>query len=390
MGYSIVKLNSQTPPPTLPNYGDVATYPSTLKNITGGWLNYGKNNLFPQEIIDLNNQSAVNKAIIENKVTYICGNGVKDDIDYHSKPNPNEVWDIVIEKLARDYTTFGGFCFQVILNEDETSVSIYHTDFSKVRIGETNDYGVAQTYYLSNNWLKTSQYPPTLIKAHGSEKPKKGEVYLFYYRDYEPNLEYYPIPSYYAAISYIQADGMLGKFYRNTIDNGFIPSALIYIPGNPSPEEKEAFNKDMNNTYIGSNGANKLVTIYGESQEVRPEVMPFNASTNADVYNTTNDIIFQKIISAHSLTSPTLAGISGSGSLSGNANEIINSFILYNATVIKKLRRKIIDALNPFVVNNGYNKLEIVELSIAKDIKGETEQEVKEEVNVIPNSTQTV
>ena len=82
-----------------------------------------------------------------------------------------------------------------------------------------------------------------------------------------------------------------------------------------------------------------------------------------------NEVIFQKIISAHRLSSPTLAGISGSGNLSGNASEIINSFILYNYTVIHKLRRKILDTLNIFVINNGYNKLTIKELEVISQIK---------------------
>ena len=125
----------------------------------------------------------------------------------------------------------------------------------------------------------------------------------------------------------------------------------------------------MTASFAGTNGANSIVVLYGESQDIKPEVTPFTASGNADLYNNVNEVIFQKIISAHRLSSPTLAGISGSGNLSGNASEIINSFILYNYTVIHKLRRKILDTLNIFVINNGYNKLTVKELEVITQIK---------------------
>lgn len=361
-GYAVIKLSDT-----------VKSYPTFSKN-TKGWINYDRDNLLPQRIIELNNNSAINKAVIENKVTYICGAGVADS-EYYGQPNPNCDWDTLIEKLAKDYATFGGFCFQVILNENEKTVSLFHTDFSKIRVGQINDFGVYLSFYLSNDWKKTTgKYAPVEIKAYGSEELSKGIPYLFYYKDYEPSLDYYPIPQYYSALNYIEAEGLLGKFYRNSINNGFVPSTIITMPSNPTEEQKEQFQKDIEASYTGSNGANSIVVLWGESQEVKPVVTSYTASNNADLYNNVDEIIFQKIISAHRLTSPTLAGLSGSGNLSGNSNEIINSYILYNYTVIHKLRRKILDTLNQFVINNGYKKLEITDLDIVGQIQ---EQNIK-------------
>ena len=346
---------------------NVKSYPTFSKNIKG-WINYDKDNLLPQRIIELNNQSAINKAVIENKVTYICGAGV-DDSEYYGMPNPNDDWDSLIEKIAKDYVSFGGFCFQVILNKNGKSVSLYHTDFSKIRIGQINEYGINLSFFLSNDWTKTSgKYAPVEIQAYGSEELKKGVPYLYYYRDYEPSLDYYPIPQYYSALNYIEADGLLGKFYRNSINNGFVPSTIITMPSNPSEEQKGQFQKDIQDSYSGTNGANSIVVLWGESQEVKPVVTSYTASNNADLYNNVDEIIFQKIISAHRLTSPTLAGLSGSGNLSGNANEIINAYTLYNYTVIHKLRRKILDTLNQFIINNGYKKLVIFDLDIVGEL----------------------
>lgn len=365
---SIENLNSNKPYAVIKLSECVKTYPTFRRNVKG-WIDYDRDNLLPQRLIELNNESAINKAVIENKVTYICGAGV-DDTEYYGQPNLNDDWNTLIEKVAKDYVMFGGFCFQVILNENGKSVSLYHTDFSKIRVGKTNEYGINQSFFLSNDWKRTTgKYAPVEIKAYGSENMKKGMPYLFYYKDYEPSLDYYPVPQYYSALNYIEADGLLGKFYRNSINNGFVPSTIITMPSNPSDAQKEQFQRDIESSYAGTNGANSIVVLWGESEEIKPVVTSYTASNNADLYNNVDEIIFQKIISAHRLTSPTLAGLSGSGSLSGNANEIINAFALYNNTVIHQMRRKILDTLSQFSVNNGYKQLIINDLNIVEYIQ---------------------
>ncbi len=66
MNYAVIKMSKAG-----------KSYPSFTKS-TKGWISYDRDNLLPQRIIELNNESAINKAVIENKVTYICGTGVKD------------------------------------------------------------------------------------------------------------------------------------------------------------------------------------------------------------------------------------------------------------------------------------------------------------------------
>ena len=78
-------------------------------------------------------------------------------------------------------------------------------------------------------------------------------------------------------------------------------------------------------------------------------------------------------MTANRLTSPTLAGVSGSGNLSGNAQELVDAYVLYNYTVIVKKRRRILDILNIFTKINKTAKLEIDELDVLPKIR-ETEE----------------
>jgi hypothetical protein len=340
-----------------------------------GWINYGRNNLFPQEIIALNGNSAVNNAILQGKVMFICGKGIRDTSEgaknYVGQPNRSETWDELIEKIAVDYTTFGGFAFQVILNNDGVSLSLFHQDFSTVRMAVPDEEGAVNSYFIAYDWSRTTgkDKPVEIAAWRGINEAQTGKAYLFYYSDYHPGLRFYPVPSFYPAIHYVKADGALGEFYNNSIDNGFTPSVVISVPGNPGEEEKAKFQQQVEETFSGAKNACNILVIWGENEAVKPTITPFNSSTNTDLYNNIEGIIFQKIISAHRLNSPTLAGVSGSGNLSGNAAEIVNAFILYNYSVIEQLRRKILDTLNKFTGINGLGALAIEELEVVERIR---------------------
>lgn len=340
-----------------------------------GWVKYGPKNDFPQQIIGINSKSPVNRAIIESTVTYVCGKGVRDTLatvdGYVGQPNSSESWDDLIEPLAKDYKTFGGFYFQVIVNNGANTVSLYHQDFSAVRIGKIDEKGNPETFRISNDWTKTSgKFKPIELDVWpGMQKAKKGKQYIFHYWNYEPGLTNYSVPDWYAAMEYVKADGTLGQFYNNSIDNGFTPSVVISMPSNPGADKKESFQREMEGAFAGAKGASSIVILWGESDGAKPLITPFNASANADIYNNVEGIVFQKIISAHRLASPTLAGVSGSGNLSGNAAEIIDAYVLYNYTVIEKMRRKILDKLNVFTKINGTASLQIAELDVLPKIQ---------------------
>ena len=362
MQTSIVKLSTSEAIPAYP----------TIKDTRQGWLKYGDNNLFPQEVINLVTRSPVQSAIIDSAVVYICGKAMSTENGFIGSPNVKESWHNLLEKAARDYKTFGGFYFQIIVNKDSKTVSVFHQDFSKVRITELDERGEPTEFGISNDWKRANvgKYRPVLLDTwQGMEQAEIGKAYLFYYWNYSAGLDRYCIPEYFAAFEYIKADGGLGTYYNNSIDSGFNPSAVISMPSNPEQSEKDAIVEEIEDAYAGTKGASRIIFLWGENSGVKPEVSSFDASKNADIYNNIEGIIFQKIISANRLSSPTLAGISGTGNLSGNAAEIIDAYILYNYTVIEKMRGKLLEALNLFTKINKTGKLEVEDLEVLDRIK---------------------
>lgn len=370
---TVVKMNAAERGPAFPRVANLKAQK---------WVKFGETNLFPQEVVKVNSKSPVNAAIIRSVVTYICGKGVRDSSTdnkanatsgkaYVGRPNVGQQWDDVIYPVARDRKQFGGFYGQVIVNNGSETVSIFHQDFSTVRVGEIDAVGNPVSFRIAYDWHKpgTGEKKPLLLKVWpGMDEAVPGEAYIFYWWDYEPGLPLYCVPDWFAAMDYVKADGELGQFYNNSIKNGFTPSVVITMPSNPAKEKKDAFYAEMKDAFSGGQGASAIVILWGENKTVVPDIAPFNAAANADIYNNVEAIIFQKIISAHRLCSPTLAGVSGSGNLSGNAQEIIDSFVLFNYTVVQQMRREILDTLNQFQRVNKVADLTIQDMDVLPKI----------------------
>lgn len=364
---SVVHMGAGTPTPM---------FPKITPNKSGGYVSYGAKNLFPQDVSIANSRSPVNNAIIRSVVTYICGKGVRDTAkgasQYVGQPNLGQSWDAVIKPIARDFKQFGGFYTKVVVNKDTETVSAYHQDFTKVRVGQYDEYGKPFTFRIASNWTKiTGKLKPIELPAWpGMNKAEPGKTYIRYYWEYEPDMDLYCIPDWFAAMEYVKADAQLGEFYNNAIANNFTPSVVIEMPENPDEAKREEFQSNMENVFTGGAGASRVLILWGNGSagEVRPKITPFNAAANADIYNNIEGIIFQKIISAHRLSSPTLAGVSGSGNLSGNAAEIIDAYVLFNYTVVNQMRQTILDDLNEIQLINGLKPLAIDELDVIPKI----------------------
>lgn len=370
----IVSLSASTPRLDAPK----------IKASTAGFISFGAKNNFPKDLLAISTKSPVHMSIVSSKTTYMLGKGFKNSESNKDKyigvPNPGEKWEDVFKKMAIDFNHFYGFYGQVVLNKDSTTVSVFHQDFVEVRIGKVDDYGEPLTFKISKDWKKVSTSKPAkeLDVWPGVDKAKPGVAYMFYYYEYFPGQEAYCVPGYFPAIDYLRADGALAEFYSNCIDNGFSPSAVISMPTNPAKEVQDEFQKKMEARFTGAKGASKVITVWGEDEKTKPTITPFEMSHNADTYNIVEGIVFQKIISAHRLSSPTLAGVSGSGNLSGNAAEIIDAYVLYNYTVVEADRNIILNELNKFTKINKTGELAIDELDVLPKIR-ETEAPTEEE-----------
>lgn len=346
--------------------------PYIEKTSRSGFVRFGWNNLYPQEVLELVNSSPLQKAIIEARKTYILGAGLEKSEANQYTPNMVESWIELIEKCTSDYVYFGAFAVQAILNESGNRFSFYHTPLDQVRFAPYNERNIIEKAYLCTDWSRAQRHRNVAeIDMFGSETPKKGKPYLLYFKPYQPNNYYYAIPDFMSAANYISADGALSQYYNNYIRNNFSANLSIKFPYEPTDDKKEELYKNLMASFGGAENAGNILLLFGQDGQ-NPEINAIE-SVNADLYNSVVEIIKSAIISANRLTSPVLAGIVTSTGFSSKSDELIASYCQYKLTVIASDRKFILDGFNKMLEMNGLERsFNILDYDLRKEFEGET------------------
>lgn len=336
------------------------------------WVRFGWDNLYPQLCLDLASASPLQKAILENKLSYLYGAGLAKTEDNIYTPNLTEGWDSLIYKCMTDFTYLNAFSVQVIMNEGGNSFSFYHQPVDQVRLGQYNEYNVIEKSYICTNWAKANKTDNVVeIKMWGSETPRKGERYLMYFKRHQLGEYYYAIPQWMSAANYIAADAALSAYYNNYVRNNFSANLCIKYPTEPDEDKKAELYQNLMNSFGGSENAGNILLLFGENGVI-PEISSIE-SVNADLYNSVVDTVKLAIVSANRLTSPILAGISTSSGFSSKSDEIIAATVQYRLTVINSDRQFIMDKMNDLLSMNGLPRvLTIQDYNLAKEFEGAT------------------
>lgn len=333
------------------------------------WIKYGSDNRFPDKLIDLVGKSALHGAIVSSKVSATKGLG----LEYEGEPDPktdaflkeandNETLNEVFAKATFDLVLFGGYALEVILSKDKKSIAqVNHIDFSKLRCTKSDADNNINDYLYSKDWSRArqSEYAPKSIPAYtiGSKEPRQ----LIYFKDYRPGLEYYPLPAYIGALSYIETDVEIANFHLSNIKNGMAPSVMINFPnGVPNEEERKIHKRDFERQFTGSDKAGKVIISYSDDKDRAPIVNPISVSQLDKQFNLLQTQVLDNILAGHKIVSPLLVGLRGGGGLGSNASEIESAFELYNNQVINPLKEQLLKSFNKIMIINGMQELDVI------------------------------
>lgn len=354
---TIFKFSQEVPDPTLPKVFEVRGH---------SWVNYGVDNLYPQNIVTpLYNGSSMNRTCIVSKQVYTVGEGLRTknpDLEYVLKRANSDLegWNEIFSRVALDYITFGGFALQIIWDETGTTiVDTYNMDFNDIRSGHYDkDTDRVEWYYYSADWTKYKKdiYKPKAIKAFD---PNKADLYprqILYFFEYNPGNKYYPIPAYSGALTAANVDVLIDSFHWYNLQNGLAPSLFISMNnGIPDPETRQDIYDNLASSFSGVEGAGKFFLAFSDSKEHGTEVTPIEAA-NSDYYVTLSQRLSQQILTGHRITSPLLLGIKdiGGAGLSNNKDEILVASEHFSQTVIKPIQKCLLKIFDKLMHYYGY------------------------------------
>lgn len=344
----------------------------------------GVHNFNSQKWIKLVNKSSLHSAICRTKIDMTKGKGLIYDSEGNQEAadfvQKNFIDEDLLEKLATDKVIFNNFAFFTQWNNSGSKVGLTeHIPFKKFLA--VKDY---DTNYILKGKILTGEKPiyplfsPLIAKNYSIlQKGADGQPTQIYFKNnYWVDNDIYGHPDYAGSEDYILIDIFLGEYHLGNVQRGFFPSVIIKtdVPqyyseeqdpnlpganGNPKLVENNDFKQlveGVEEFFQGSENAGSVLFIEKGKDGARLEIEPFEASANVDLFKSLNETTQQKIISAHRLSSPTLVGYAGSGTLSGNAGEIsVAAELFYNTVIIPAYQDPILNALKDILKANGYS-----------------------------------
>ena len=359
----------------IPKYRE-EMYPTSkvFEDDKGKIVYYGERNDFPHYVTELYNKSSINATAINAITDGIVGGGLttEDESVLERANRDGESWNDIFKKVALDRALFGGYALEVIWSNDRTKITdVYHIDFSYIRAHRMNERGIVPGYYVSSEFENKGRlrvndddvlYIPKFSKVN-RESPSQ----IYYFNPYRPGMRYYPLPDYNAGLNIIALDAEIDNFHKNNIRNGLAPSLSITTFTNADNEDRDVIERQLRDAYAGSDNAGSLIYMDVANKDEAPVITPIPQNGADGYYTTVNDMVLQKILTAHRIVSPMLLGIRTEGQLGGRT-ELLESQALFVANVIQPKQSDILTTFEEIFKVNGYEQpLGIEQVRIFED-----------------------
>jgi len=372
--------------------------PIFSENNSKGWVDYGKDNLYGNYLINLARTSNKHGAILKRKVDMTASKGfIETALNKEFIENPNgENLDIIAFKCTYDLMIYGGYAINVIWSIDKTKIAkIEYVDFKNIRVstkvlpqekkGDIYKPTDMQYFWYSDDWSNIRKCAPQLVQGY-SEKYRgqmQNEIMqgspnqLFYFTEYSPGCDYYTLPDYIHGESYIALDGEVAQFHLQNVKQGFAPSYLVNFNTIPTDEEMDTIVKDMEKQYAGSANAGKVIFTFSDGKERAPTIEKIDMNASDERFRDLEEQITKNVFISHSCSEALLGGVTP-GKL-GGTQELINGYTIFKEEVIAPKQKEIEYAFNKFAKVNGAGEMKLEDYNPFKGIIQDT---------VKPNNTQ--
>ena len=330
--------------------------PKITENKREQWVDFGEDNNYYQFLIDRYNGSTTNNAVINNITKLIYGKGLTAN-DANRKPNEYAQMKMLfskdtIKKISKDLKLLGEFNLQLIYNDKKSKiVRVEHLPTNLVRSEKCDKEGVINAIYYCDNWQDTKKFPPKRIPLFGyGSKSEKLEVLRV--GNYTIGQKYYSNIDYIGGISYATLEEEISNYLINDVQRGFSGRSIInFSNGIPTEEQQQIISAKVKSKLTGSKG-DPVIVSFNSDETKKTTVDKISVDNAPEHYSFLSKESLEKIMLSHNVTSPLLFGIATSTGFSANADELRNSFILFENMVIKPFQETICDGLDKVLAFN--------------------------------------
>lgn len=316
--------------------------PISYKISNKQYILWGIDNAYPNYLYNLYLNCADLQGIIETVCAYTYGEGL-----ITNKTIINTSGDLLtdlIEKIIFDYILYGNFAIHIIKNRLGQIIELYHYPVQRIRINEEETIA-----YISKDWTRWGSNTKCIKMPLYNKNLNDNLESLFFYKGKRTN-ETYGVPSYVGSLRAINSLIEVDNYHMKSLFNGFNPSTIITMFGNPSAEQKKDMIKQLNKHSSGSENASKLMLLAAKNKDEAPIISRLENEDFKDRYTSLIDSSKESLYSAFRI-SPVLIG-STLLSTGFNAIEFKSAFTLYQKTVISPIQKELERVINDLLGDN--------------------------------------
>lgn len=306
---------------------------------------WGEDNLFPCHLAKIYLNSAPHRRIINDKADFIAGKGfVCDEENTPLKQlirNVNGHHDslrVVTKKLALDKCLFGNAFLEIVTDQRQQFISLYHQDASKCRLAKDK-----KSIILHHNWKKFNEKEAVSIPVYPDfKKDRNGYMHsVIHYKEYEPMFENYGLPQYVAGMEAAVIGHKTDKWNIARLDNAFQLSGVMILDGDVDTEtEAQQLSEVVNKKFAGNPGQVMFI-VKNSTQNENSKFIPFSNGNEGDWKNLHEQSNTDTVI-AHSW----FRALSGLDYTSGFSTErIINEYQVALHSFIEPQQKDLIEPI---------------------------------------------
>lgn len=326
----------------------------------GDYIQYGKNNDYPNYIIDLYQKSAEHGAIINSKANFVFGKGLTytktNDLAIDSKlekfiatANQYEGYNDMLPKPIINFELIDGFYFQFIFGKNGKIVSVYNMDMTRIR--KATEGG----FYYCEDWQDPKKVATKKWYPEYNETLKTGSC-IYYCKVNKPAInrygDTYSVPNYIGALNAIEADVNIDVFFNSLTQNGMTAQGMLTLfNGEPSnDDEAKEIEIQFKKKFTGAKKAGGFMLGFADPNGKAAELTNFGVSDLDKQYEILGKRILQKITSAHRID-PVLIGIDTA--TSWDRPQLINKWERFNTEYVRIRQEKVLEAIKIVAVSQG-------------------------------------
>jgi hypothetical protein len=329
--------------------------PEIIEDKRKDWVTWGDENSYFEYLMDRYKNSTTNNSIINSIVRLMYGKGLgakdanRKTEEYAQMMSMFSKVDV--RQMCYDLKLFGKCAIQVHYSKDRKKVAkAYHIPVNLLAPEKCNEDGDIEAYYYSDNWHDVRNYEPKRIPAFGTSRES---VEILYVQPYSAGMKYFAHVDYQGGVDYALLEEEIADYLINEVQNGFSGTKVINVNnGIPTDEQQNLIQAKITQKLTGSKGQ-KVIVSFNDNKESAITVDDIPLNDAPEHYTYLSEEAMRKIMLSHSVTSPLIFGIASTNGFSSNADELQNSFVLFDNMVIRPFQEMLLDAFDEVLAYNG-------------------------------------